>query len=125
MTRLSVSPASAIGVSACLVQRNFVQRKVSLGTCGPGYSTSCHHEHACLRCGLLRPDPAQADRHQNIITNLADRIEEAEQNNWLGEVEGLKISLEAAELKLSPMERQTASVTVDLSLPTMQGRLRL
>jgi hypothetical protein len=31
--------ASAVGVSACLVQRNFELRKVELGTCGRPYGT--------------------------------------------------------------------------------------
>ena len=29
------------------VQRNFERRKLSLGTCGRSYATSCIHEHAC------------------------------------------------------------------------------
>ncbi len=37
---------------------HFERRKVGLGTCGRAYGTSCIHEHACLRCSLLRPDPA-------------------------------------------------------------------
>lgn len=99
-------------------EAHFVQRKVSLGTRGRGYGTSCHHEHACIRCGLLRPDPAQADRFRDIIANLADRIEEAEQNRWLGEVEGLKISLAGAEDKLHQMERQLGQTgATDLGMP--------
>ena len=88
---------------------HFVKRKVSLGSCGRAYGTNCHHEHACLRCALLRPDPAQADRLREIITNLHARITEAAQNNWLGEVEGLKVSLAGAEEKLEQMERHTAA----------------
>ena len=38
---------------------HFERRKLSLGTCGRSYATPCIHEHACLRCPLLRPDPAQ------------------------------------------------------------------
>jgi integrase len=63
---------------------HFAKRKVSLGSCGRAYGTNCHHEHACLRCALLRPDPEQADRLREIITNLHARISEAEQNTWLG-----------------------------------------
>ena len=37
---------------------HFEHRKVSIGTCGRSYATPCIHEHACLRCPLLRPDPA-------------------------------------------------------------------
>jgi hypothetical protein len=41
---------------------HFERRKVGLGTCGRAYGTSCIHEHACLRCSLLRPDPAGRPR---------------------------------------------------------------
>jgi hypothetical protein len=58
---------------------HFVKRKVSLGSCGRAYGTNCHHEHACLRCALLRPDPEPADRLREIITNLHARVTEAEQ----------------------------------------------
>lgn len=102
-------------------EAHFVQRKLSLGTCGRAYGTSCQHEHACLRCGLLRPDPAQIDRLRDIVANLADRIDEAEQHNWLGEVEGLRVSRTAAVVKLAQMNRQliTSSGAVDLGLPTL------
>jgi hypothetical protein len=50
----------------------------------------------------------QADRLREIITNLHARITEAEQNNWLGEVAGLKVSLAGAQEKLEEMERLTA-----------------
>jgi hypothetical protein len=50
----------------------------------------------------------QADWLREIITNLHARITEAEQNNWLGEVEGLKASLAGAQEKLEEMERLTA-----------------
>ena len=48
------------------------------------------------------------DRLRDIITNLHARITEAEQNNWLGEVEGLQTSLAGAQEKLEEMERLTA-----------------
>ena len=96
---------------------HFVKRKVSLGTCGRAYGTNCHHEHACVRCALLRPDPAQGDRFRDIIGNLQDCIVEAEQNNWLGEVEGLKISLAGAEDKLAQIDQQQLSKTVELGFP--------
>jgi hypothetical protein len=40
-----------------------------------------------------------------IIANLRDRISEAKLNGWLGEVEGLKVSLEAASRKLVSLDR--------------------
>ena len=37
---------------------HFERRKVAIGDCGRSYDTACIHEHSCLRCPLLRPDPA-------------------------------------------------------------------
>ena len=49
-----------------------------------------------VRCSLLRPDPAQRHRLEEIRDNLQARITEAEREGWAGEAEGLKISLAAA-----------------------------
>jgi hypothetical protein len=84
---------------------HFERRKVALGVCGRAYGTSCIHEHSCLRCPLLRPDPAQRHRLIEIRDNLVARIEEAKRQGWLGEVEGLQVSLAAAKQKLEQMER--------------------
>ncbi|MFI6958620.1 tyrosine-type recombinase/integrase [Nocardia sp. NPDC050408] len=35
----------------------FERRKVSVGTCGRAISSPCVHEHACVRCALLWPEP--------------------------------------------------------------------
>jgi len=83
---------------------HFERRKVSLGTCGRSYATPCIHEHACLRCPLLRPDPAQRARLVQLRDNLADRIAEAEREGWLGEVDGLTVSLAAAGNKLAQLD---------------------
>jgi integrase len=34
---------------------HFERRKVSVGTCARAFGTPCVHEHACVRCSLLRP----------------------------------------------------------------------
>ena len=39
---------------------HFERRRVALGDCGRAYSTSCIHEHSCVRCPLLRIDPDSA-----------------------------------------------------------------
>jgi hypothetical protein len=41
---------------------HFERRKLSIGTCGRAFGTPCIHEHACIRCPMLRPDPAQRHR---------------------------------------------------------------
>jgi integrase len=99
---------------------HFERRKVSTGTCGRAFSTPCIHEHACIRCSMLWPDPAQRDRLAEIRDNLIARIAEAEREGWLGEVEGLRISLAGANDKLAQIDsrlQRRASIT-HLGLPT-------
>jgi integrase-like protein len=79
---------------------HFERRKVATGTCGRAFGTPCSHEHSCLRCAMHWPDPAQRSRIAEIRDNLTARIAEAEREGWLGEAEGLKISLAGAEDKL-------------------------
>ncbi|HXT43720.1 MAG TPA: site-specific integrase [Pseudonocardiaceae bacterium] len=100
---------------------HFEHRKVSLGTCGRSYATACIHEHSCLRCPLLRPDPAQHQRLVDVRDNLLTRIEEARTQGWLGEVEGLQISLAGARTKLAQLDQMippTLRTPVDLGIPT-------
>jgi hypothetical protein len=98
---------------------HFEHRRVALGDCGRAYGTSCIHEHSCIRCSLLRPDPAQRPRLAGIRDNLRDRITEAQQHAWAGEAEGLKVSLAAATAKLTQMDELAArqATAVDLGMP--------
>lgn len=96
---------------------HFERRKVSIGACGRAFSTPCIHEHACIRCPMLWPDPAQRPRLVEIRDNLQARIEEAERQGWLGEVEGLRISLAGAEDKLTQVDRRNTQV--DLGMPQL------
>lgn len=102
------------------MQRNFEKRIVSIGTCARAYATPCIHEHACVRCSLLRPSPTQRARLEEIRDNLQARIAEAIREGWLGEVEGLHVSLAGANDKLrqidSTLQRQTT--VTQLGLPT-------
>lgn len=86
-------------------QQHFQLRKVELGDCGRPYGTPCAHEHACVRCPMLRVDPAQRHRLTGIIRSLDERIKEAKVNGWHGDVEGLTVSLNAAENKLVSLNR--------------------
>ena len=97
---------------------HFAQRKLELGTCGRAYGTGCQHEHACIRCPMLRPDPTQHDRLEQIIASLTERIAEAHDQGWLGEVDGLQVSLDAAQLKLVQMQR----TATNLGIPTIRKR---
>jgi hypothetical protein len=67
--------------------------KVALGACHRPYGTPCVHEHACVRCPMLRLDLAQVPRLLQIEANTRERLKEARQQRWLGEVAALEESL--------------------------------
>lgn len=69
---------------------------------------------------MLRPDPAQRGRLEEIRVNLIARITEAEREGWLGEVEGLETSLVATEEKLAQLDGEVVRQTnaVDLGMPS-------
>jgi hypothetical protein len=97
---------------------HFELRKVATGTCGRAFGTPCIHEHSCLRCSMHWPSPAQRPRIAEIRDNLTARIAEAEREGWLGEVEGLKISLAGAADKLAQIDRRSqAGAPVSLGIP--------
>jgi hypothetical protein len=95
---------------------HFERRKVATGTCGRAFGTPCIHEHACIRCPMLWPDPTQRDRLAEIHDNLLARIAEAEREGWLGEIEGLQISLAGTEDKLAQLDRRSPTTT-SLGIP--------
>ncbi|MFJ8437170.1 tyrosine-type recombinase/integrase [Kitasatospora sp. NPDC094019] len=101
---------------------HFEKRKLSIGTCGRAFATPCIHEHACIRCSMLRPDPAERPRLVEIRDNLRDRIAEAEREGWLGEIEGLQVSLAGADDKLAQIDRRPTATTVDLGLPNIRSK---
>jgi hypothetical protein len=97
---------------------HFERRKIATGLCGRAFGTPCIHEHSCLRCSMHWPDPAQRPRIAEIRENLTARIAEAEREGWLGEIEGLKISLAGADDKLTQIDRRSqAPATVTLGMP--------
>jgi hypothetical protein len=64
------------------------------------------------------PDPAQRQRIAEIRDNLTARIAEAEHEGWLGEVEGLQISLTGANDKLAQIDRRSHDSPIDLGMPS-------
>jgi hypothetical protein len=99
---------------------HFERRRLALGDCGRAYGTSCIHEHSCVRCPLLRVDPAQRQRLIDIRDNLTARITEAEREGWFGEAEGLRVSLVAAKEKLAQTDvtLQRRAAGIELGMPT-------
>ncbi|MFB7198260.1 hypothetical protein [Streptomyces sp. NPDC056240] len=57
---------------------------------------------------------------EEIRDNLIARIAEAEREGWIGEVEGLRVSLAGAEDKLAQIDRRTPGGTaINLGMPRM------
>jgi integrase len=101
---------------------HFELRKVALGVCTRDYGTPCIHEHACVRCPQLRPDPAQMPRLKEIRANLLDRMQEAKDRGWLGEVAAIEASLVAADRKLEAMSAITARhIVTHLGMPDFRA----
>jgi hypothetical protein len=69
---------------------------------------------------MLRIDPAQRHRLEEIRDNLLGRITEAEREGWTGEAEGLRVSLAAANNKIAQAHLSAARRTeaVSLGIPT-------
>ncbi len=78
------------------------------GVCTRDFGTPCAHEHSCVRCPQLRPDPGQQPRLLEIRDNLQARITEARREGWRGEIAGLEATVEAAEQKLGAMRQLAA-----------------
>ena len=99
---------------------HFETRKVSVGTCARAFGSPCIHEHACVRCSLLRPDPAQRTRLEEIRDNLEARIIEAKREGWLGEVEGLQVSYSGVKDKLTQIDAtlHEARPETELGMPS-------
>ncbi|MEV6949085.1 hypothetical protein AB0N07_45705 [Streptomyces sp. NPDC051172] len=68
------------------------------------------------------PCSAQRARLAEIRDNLLARILEAEREGWLGEMEGLEISLAGAQDKLAQLDAEkTRQRTIDLGMPTFSN----
>jgi hypothetical protein len=100
---------------------HFELRKVGLGTCGRDFGTPCAHENACVRCPLLRVGPAQIPRLEEIHASLGDRLQEARDQGWLGEVAAIETTLAAAAQKLEAMRGLTTRRTsIHLGMPDVR-----
>ena len=70
---------------------------------------------------MLRVDSKQRNRLVEIIRSLDERIKEARMNGWLGEVQGLQTSLDAAAKKLVALDRTVARASRATTDPTVLG----
>jgi hypothetical protein len=73
--------------------QHFRRRKPALGDCYRPYGTDCPHEHACVRCPMLRMDAEQLPRLVQIEADTYRLLDEAKSKGWEGETAGLETTL--------------------------------
>lgn len=96
---------------------HFDKRKVELGNCGRPYATPCIHEHACVRCPLLNVDPKMLHRLDDLEADLIARRQRADDEGWLGEIEGIELTLGFLRGKREDVSRRS-NRTHDLGIPS-------
>ena len=101
-------------------EEHFDKRKVELGNCGRPYATPCEHEHACIRCPLLQVDPEMISRLDEINTDLIARRELAQTKGWLGELEGIDLTLHFLRDKRADAQRLSLVGPTNLGMPTIR-----
>ncbi|MDJ0343347.1 integrase [Streptomyces sp. H10-C2] len=98
-------------------EEHFDKRKVELGNCARPYGTPCTHEHACIRCPMLQVNPKLLPRLAEIEKDLLMRRKRAEEEQWLGEVEGIDVTLTFLRSKQDEAARLLQRPSIDLGLP--------
>jgi Phage integrase family len=101
-------------------EQHFLLRRVALGECHRPYGTPCVHEHACTRCRFLRVDPAQLGRINEMTENAEQRLVEARDRAWLGEVAALEESLKHLRTRQAEAEHRLAQGTNPFADQTRQ-----
>jgi integrase len=102
-------------------EEHFDRRKVELGGCTRPYGSACQHEHACLRCPMLAINPKMLPRLNEIEDDLLARRTRAEHEAWLGEVEGIDLTLQFLRTKREETMRLARVAPVELGMPTIAG----
>jgi integrase len=100
-------------------EEHFDKRKVELGGCARPYGTPCQHEHACLRCPMLNINPKMLPRLDEIEVDLLTRRARAEHEAWLGEVEGIDLTLTFLRQKREATKRLVRVAPVELGMPVI------
>ncbi|MGW9299511.1 tyrosine-type recombinase/integrase [Streptomyces cyaneofuscatus] len=96
---------------------HFDRRKVELGSCGRPYGTPCQHEHACVRCPMLHVNPKMLPRLAELEADLLDRRDRAEAEGWIGEIEGIDLTLTFLRAKRDEAQRRAQRPAVHLGIP--------
>jgi len=100
-------------------EEHFDRRKVELGGCTRPYGSTCQHEHACLRCPILTINPKMLPRLDEIEDDLLAHRARAEHEAWLGEVEGIDLTLTFLRQKRQETKRLARIAPVELGMPVL------
>jgi gamma-glutamylcyclotransferase (GGCT)/AIG2-like uncharacterized protein YtfP len=84
--------------------------------CRP-YGTACTHEHACIRCPLLRIDPTMLARLDELEADLLACRDRAETEGWLGEIEDIELTLTYVAQKRMHSQRLARANVITLGMP--------
>jgi integrase len=103
-------------------EQHFDKRKVELGGCARPYGTPCTHEHACIRCPMLQVNPAMLPRLDELETDLIARRHRAEAEAWLGEIDGINLTLQFLRQKRDQTRRAQRSTLLDLGMPDAKAQ---
>ncbi|MFF6879952.1 site-specific integrase [Streptomyces sp. NPDC012474] len=103
-------------------EEHFDKRKVELGSCARPYGSPCQHEHACIRCPMLQVNPKMLPRLAALEKDLLLRRKRAEEEQWLGEIEGIDLTLTFLRTKQADAARLKRRPPVDLGLPYPRSR---
>jgi hypothetical protein len=98
-------------------EEHFDQRKVELGGCARPYGTLCQHEQACLRCPMININPKMLPRLDEIEDDLQARRSRAGDEGWLGEIEGIDLTLTFLRQKRDQTRRLARIAPTDLGMP--------
>jgi hypothetical protein len=102
----------------CEFEEHFDKRKVELGNCGRPYGTPCPHEHSCLRCPVLHVEAKMLPRLDELEADLITRRDRARQEGWLGEIEGIDLTLTFLQQKREQTQRHhRTTVLLGLNRP--------
>ncbi|WNI33324.1 recombinase [Streptomyces sp. ITFR-6] len=67
---------------------------------------------------MLHINPKMLDRLEELEADLLVRLRRAEEEHWLGEVEGINLTLTFLRSKREETQRRTRRPAVDLGIPT-------
>ncbi|MCF2526623.1 site-specific integrase [Yinghuangia sp. KLBMP8922] len=101
-------------------EEHFDKRKVELGACARPYGTPCIHEHACVRCPMLHVSTKMLARLDDLEVDLLARRQRAESEGWLGEIEGVELTLSHLRTKQEETRRRAQRPLVDLGIPILR-----